>query len=79
MLRHEIATGAILAALLLAGCGSNPDYAYSQQGAIRADMDASFEHGPSVTDHGFGAQFNNSLDDAASSRPVSLGGALGFR
>jgi hypothetical protein len=79
MLRHEFATGAFLAVFLLAGCNSAPDYAYSQQGAIRDDMDASFQHGPSVTDHELGIQFNNNLDDAANGRPTSFTGALGFR
>ena len=79
MPRHGIATGAMLA-LLLAGCGGNsPDFAYSQQRAISADMDASFQHGPSVADHDSAARFNNSLDNAINDRPAPLGTALGFR
>ncbi len=66
--------------MLLAGCTSGPrDYAYSQQSAINADMDASFQHGPSVTDHETGIRFNNDLDTAISNRPPPLGAALGFR
>jgi hypothetical protein len=80
MQRHEIATGALLALLLLAGCGGNsPDFAYSQQRAINADMDASFSHGPSLADHDTGIQFTNSLDNSINDRPPPLGSALGFR
>src|SRR5271170_7752017 len=52
MPKYGITAGAALALLLLAGCGGNsPDFAFSQQRAISADMDASFSHGASVADH----------------------------
>jgi hypothetical protein len=80
MPKFGILTGAVLALLLLAGCGGNsPDFAFSQQRAINADMDASFQHGASLDSHDTGIQFTNSLDSATSDRPASLGGALGFR
>ncbi|HUB98033.1 MAG TPA: hypothetical protein VL993_19060 [Stellaceae bacterium] len=80
MLRHEFATAVLVAAALLTGCaGDNSEIAFSQQGAISADMDASFQHGPSVTDHETAVQFNNGLDNSINNRPPPLGSALGFR
>jgi hypothetical protein len=80
MQRHEIVTSALWVALLLTGCGDGTgDIAYSQQRAIRADRESSLQHGPSATDLGMGARFNDDLDAAINDRPYPLGAALGFR
>ncbi|HXQ52716.1 MAG TPA: hypothetical protein VN802_16600 [Stellaceae bacterium] len=79
MPRHGFASIALLAAVLLAGCGGTTDFGYSQPRAISADIDASLSHGPTSTDLMSGMRFNDALDAAAARGPTQPGLAFAPR